>query len=143
MTKAKRNIENTKLFKMVQKFDEFDCKFRPTIADCREVFRSINKQVFNNELKMPSFRLVYSGAFWGECTGDLDDYSKCKIKMNKSFLSKRLFVYTMAHEMVHQWEWLNYGDMTHGPKFFIWRNELAKFGIVLSRKYRIKHYKLT
>lgn len=143
MSKAKPNIENTKLFRMVQKFDEFDCKFRPTIADCRELFRNINKQVFNNELKMPAFRLVYSGAFWGECTGNLDDYSKCTIKMNKSFLSKRLFVYTLAHEMVHQWEWLNYGDMTHGPKFFIWKNELSKFGIVLSRKYRIKHYKLT
>jgi len=142
MAKSKKRIERTKLFRMVQKFDEYDCKFRPTIADCREVFRNINKQVFNNELKMPNFRLVYSGAFWGECTGNLDDNSRCLIKMNKSFLSKRLFVYTMAHEMVHQWEWLVNENMTHGPAFFIWKNELSKFGIVLSRKYRIKHYKL-
>jgi hypothetical protein len=139
----KQNITRTKLFRMVQQFDEYDCKFRPTIADCREVFRNINKQVFNNELKMPHFRLVYSGAFWGECTGDINDQSKCIIKMNKSFLSKRLFVYTMAHEMVHQWEWLTNENMTHGPQFFLWRDELAKFGIVLSRKYRIKYYKLT
>lgn len=139
----KQNITRTKLFRMVQQFDEYDCKFRPTIADCREVFRNINKQVFNNELKMPHFRLVYSGAFWGECTGDINDQSKCMIKMNKSFLSKRLFVYTMAHEMVHQWEWLTNENMTHGPQFFLWRDELAKFGIVLSRKYRIKYYKLT
>ena len=142
MAKSKKRIERTKLFRMVQKFDEYDCKFRPTIQDCREVFRNINKQVFNNELKMPNFRLVYSKAFWGECTGDLTDNAKCLIKMNKSFLSKRLFVYTMAHEMVHQWEWLVNENMTHGPQFFLWKNELSKFGIVLSRKYRIKHYKL-
>ena len=142
MPKTKRKIERTKLFRMVQQFDEFDCKFRPTIADCRELFRNINRQVFNNELKMPNFRLVYSKEYWGECTGDLEDYTKCTIKMNKSFLSKRLFVYTLAHEMVHQWEWLVNEDMTHGPQFFLWRDELAKFGIVLSRKYRIKHYRL-
>jgi SprT-like family len=138
----KPNVTQTKLFKMVQQFDEFDCKFRPTIQDCRSLFRQINKQVFNNELKMPAFRLVYSSAFWGECTGDQYDQTKCTIKMNKSFLSKRLFVYTLAHEMVHQWEWLTNENMTHGPQFFIWREELSKFGIILSRKYRIKHYKL-
>jgi hypothetical protein len=142
MPNTKRKIERTKLFRMVQNFDEFDCKFRPTIADCREVFRNINKQVFNNELTMPNFRLVYSGKFWGECQGNIDDNERCIIRMNKSFLSKRLFVYTMAHEMVHQWEWLVHEHMTHGPTFFIWREELSKFGIVLSRKYRIKHYKL-
>lgn len=142
MAGSKPRIQRTKLFRMVQKFDEFDCKFRPTIADCREVFRSINRSVFNNELKMPSFRLVYSKEFWGLCVGDLGDPTRCTIKMNKSFLSKRLFVYTMAHEMVHQWEWLNNDDMTHGPKFFQWRNEMSKYGIVLSRAYRIKHYKL-
>lgn len=142
MARSKSRIQRTKLFRMVQSFDEFDHKFRPTIADCREVFRNINRNVFNNELKMPSFRLVYSKAFWGECAGNLDDNTKCLIKINKSFLSKRLFVYTLAHEMVHQWEWLTFENMTHGPKFFLWRNEMAKYGIVLSRKYRIKHYRL-
>jgi hypothetical protein len=143
MARSKSRIQRTKLFRMVQKFDEFDYKFRPTIADCREVFRNVNRNVFNNELKMPNFRLVYSKEFWGECIGDLDDNTKCLIKINKSFLSKRLFVYTLAHEMVHQWEWLVHDNMTHGPKFFQWRDEMAKYGIVLSRKYRIKHYKLT
>jgi hypothetical protein len=142
MAKSKKRIERTKLFRMVQQFDDYDCKFRPTIQDCREVFRNINRQVFNNELKIPSFRLVYSKAFWGECTGDLEYPEKCIIKVNKSFLSKRLFVYTMAHEMVHQWEWLVNDNMTHGPQFFQWRNELAKYNIILSRSYRIKHYRL-
>lgn len=142
MAQSKPRIQRTKLFRMVQKFDEFDCKFGPTIADCREVFRNINRNVFNNELTMPSFRLVYSKAFWGECRGDIDNPNQCTIKINKSFLSKRLFVYTLAHEMVHQWEWMVNENMTHGPQFFLWRDEMAKYGIVLSRKYRIKHYKL-
>jgi hypothetical protein len=140
---AKRpDITRTKLFKMVQSFDEYDTKFRPTIQDCREAFANINRNVFNNELKMPSFRLVYTKAFWGECQGVLDDQTKCIIKINKSFLSKRLFINTMAHEMVHQWEWLNNENMTHGPAFFQWRDQLAIYNITLSRCYRIKHYRL-
>ena len=138
----KKDITRTKLFKMVQSFDEHDAKFRPTIADCREIWRNINRNVFNNELKMPSFRLVYTKAFWGECEGVLNDQTKCKMKINKSFLSKRLFINTMAHEMVHQWEWLNNENMTHGPQFFLWRDQLANYNITLSRCYRMKHYRL-
>lgn len=139
---AKKDITRTKLFRMVQSFDEHDAKFRPTIADCREAFRNINRNVFNNELRMPSFRLVYTKAFWGECAGVPGDVTRCTIKMNKSFLSKRLFIYTMAHEMVHQWEWLTHEHMTHGPTFFVWRDQLAKYNIKLTRCYRIKHYRL-
>ena len=138
----KKDISRTKLFRMVQNCDEYDAKFRPTIQDCREIWTNINRNVFNNELKMPSFRLVYTKAFWGECQGVIDDQTKCKIKINKSFLSKRLFINTIAHEMVHQWEWLTNENMTHGPQFFLWRDQLAIYNITLSRCYRIKHYRL-
>jgi hypothetical protein len=138
----KKDITRTKLFKMVQSFDEHDAKFRPTISDCREAFRNINRNVFNGELKMPSFRLVYTKAFWGECQGVLEDQTQVKMKINKSFLSKRLFINTMAHEMVHQWEWLVNENMTHGPQFFLWRDQLANYNITLSRCYRMKHYRL-
>jgi len=127
---------------MVQSFDEHDAKFRPTISDCREIWNNINRNVFNGELKMPSFRLVYTKAFWGECQGVLEDQTRVKMKINKSFLSKRLFINTMAHEMVHQWEWLNNENMTHGPQFFLWRDQLANYNITLSRCYRMKHYRL-
>ena len=65
MAKSKEQIERTKLFRMVKKCWTEDHKFRPTISDCREVFRNINTQVFNNELRMPNFKLVYSKDFWG------------------------------------------------------------------------------
>ena len=91
MTKQK-NITKTKLFRMVQSFDEYDCKFKPSIQDCREIWRHINRSVFNGELKMPSFRLVYTKAFWGECQGVIDDQTNVKMKINKSFLSKRLAI---------------------------------------------------
>ena len=137
-----RDVSRTKLFRMVQYCDYHDAKFRPSISDCREIFRQINRQVFNNELEMPKFRLVYSKEFWGECVGSIDNQTSVTIKMNKSFLSRRLFINTMAHEMVHQWEWLNYENMTHGKTFFLWRDQLKNFNITLSRHYRIKHYRL-
>jgi hypothetical protein len=139
---AKKDITKTKLFRMVQSFDEHDAKFCPTIADCREAFKTINRNVFNNELTMPSFRLIYTKEFWGECIGVEGDTTQVRMKINKSFLSKRLFINTLAHEMVHQWEWLTNENMTHGPQFFLWREPLAKYNITLSRSYRIKHYRL-
>jgi len=142
MSDQKCVINRTKLFRMVKKCDVNDAKFRPTIQDCRELFTNINRHVFNGELSMPRFRLVYSKAFWGECTGHLEDQAMVTIKMNKSFLSRRLFINTLAHEMVHQWEWLNNENMTHGPAFFQWRDQLMIFNITLSRHYRIKHYRL-
>lgn len=134
-------IQRTKLFRMVKKFDEYDCEFKPTLQDCKEVFRIINRTVFNNELRTPDFRLVRSKEYWGECKGDEQDVTKCTIKINRRFTSKRVFVYTVAHEMVHQWEWLVYENMTHGPKFFLWRNELAKYGIILTRKFPNSHHR--
>ena len=85
---TKKDITRTKLFKMVQSFDEHDTKFRPTISDCREIWRNINRNVFNNELKMPSFRLVYTKAFWGECQGVIDDQTQVKMKINIFISSK-------------------------------------------------------
>ena len=140
MATSKRNVKRTKLFRIVQKCHEQDARFRPTIADCREIFRNINRNVFNEELKMPNFRLVYSGDFWGECRGDEFNTEKCTIKINKSFPSKRLFIVTLAHEMVHQWEWLVYEEMTHGKNFFVWRDELKKYNIPLNRAYSKKEY---
>lgn len=137
-----RDISRTKLFRMVQYCDVVDHKFRPTQSDCAEVFNNINRQVFYGELILPTFKLLYSSDYWGMCVGSWDDPAGCTIHINKSFLSKRLFINTVAHEMVHQWEWLNYEHMTHGNTFFVWRKPLAEFGITLSRLYRIKHYKL-
>lgn len=91
---------------------------------------------------MPNFRLIRSDEYWGECVGDLDNPHRVTIKLNKRFVSKRLFIDTLAHEMVHQWEWLNNETMTHGSQFFQWRRELAKYNIKLSRSYRVKHYEV-
>jgi hypothetical protein len=63
------------------------------------------------------------------------DVSKFKMKINKSFLSKRLFINTMAHEMVHQWEFEKgpYHRMTHGKRtFYSWKPECARWGINLT-----------
>ena len=45
----KKDISRTKLFRMVQSFDEFDTKFRPTIQDCREVFKNITYEKIQKE----------------------------------------------------------------------------------------------
>lgn len=138
-------IERTKLFRMVEGFKNFDRPFKPKITDCREIFRNINRNIFSSALPMPKFRLMETDEYWGMCEVNDEPYEECNdctIYVNKNFLSKKLFVFTIAHEMVHQWEWITNKKMTHGPDFFQWRDDLKEFNIVLTRSYRIRHYRL-
>ena len=67
---------------------------------------------------------------------------RVKIGLLREYWDRKTFLIVLAHEMVHQWEWLNYENMTHGPKFFQWRDTLKLYNIVLTRRYRIRHYNL-
>lgn len=133
------SIEKTKLFRMIDKFNTFDRPFKPKISDCKEIFRNVNRNIFASRLALPKFKLVETDEYWGLTEVD-ENTGEITICINKDFLSKRLFVYTMAHEMVHQWEWVNNRKMTHGNEFFKWREALKKFNIILTRAYRVRHY---
>ena len=63
------------------------------------------------------------------------------MKISKSGCCLQWLVTTVAHEMAHQFEWDVVGDwyesrgkerkMTHRQSFFIYRNQMAEFGIDL------------
>ncbi len=112
---------------------------RVTQEMAEEVYDAINRAVFRGTLPRPKITVGdYSKkGFWGECEGYQrgsrwgEHYTKT-IRIEKHMPLKTL-VRVMAHEMVHQWEWENYGVMTHGEKtFFIWKEDLLAKGIRLS-----------
>ena len=123
-----------------------DKYFKPYVIKATEFFAK--ELILNNRIRNNCYTvIIFNNKIKEYGYAEIKGYNTAKqarefiIEIHPGIGARNIFE-TLAHEMVHQWEWLNYGDMTHGPKFFVWRNELAKFGIVLSRKYRIKHYKL-
>ena len=67
------------------------------------------------------------------------------IELHCKFPTWKEFIETLAHEMVHQWQWevlspQRYEEgktpiMSHGPSFYAWRKPLHKYLIPLTRAY--------
>ena len=53
------------------------------------------------------------------------------LSMNERFNDKNEFLFTLAHEMVHQWQWMYLYKSDHGGSFWKWKNRLLKFEIPL------------
>ena len=47
------------------------------------------------------------------------------------FYNKSEFIYTLAHEMIHQWQWMQLNKTDHGQSFMKWKSKLNKFEIPL------------
>ena len=47
------------------------------------------------------------------------------------FYNKSEFIYTLAHEMIHQWQWMEQNKTDHGRSFMKWKSKLNKFEIPL------------
>ena len=54
-----------------------------------------------------------------------------ELSISDRFINKNEFLYTLAHEMVHQWQWMNLYTSNHGQSFWKWKNRLSKFEIPL------------
>lgn len=100
-----------------------DFKVTPILV--RRWWNLLNKAVFNG--KLPSPTQIECKAYhnvWGLCIVDQND--EFQFKINSEFLDRKAFITVLAHEMVHQYEWVTYGRMTHGKNFFAWKPILKK-----------------
>lgn len=119
--------------------------YRPKMKEVKAVYRLINREVFYNKLPMPKFILRRLHDAIGVCSGAEGPIRKtksyCTIYLADRYYCKQWFISTLAHEMVHQYQWDIYSNirvkrgltrhMSHGPSFYIWRNKLSKYGIAL------------
>jgi hypothetical protein len=109
--------------------------YRPTLREVKQLYKLINKYVFNDQLVMPPISIGTRRKTWGYCIG-YPYYTKkgtqCEIRLMDKWFCVQWLVTTLAHEMVHQYEWdiLN-KSMTHRQSFFMWREQLDKFNIDL------------
>jgi predicted SprT family Zn-dependent metalloprotease len=109
-------------------------------ADINVWFKILNKDVFKSKLKR--FHLIYiektrgtSGGCIYEFEEDTDRYL-ASLQMNPTYVNFNDFLFTLAHEMVHSYEWTVQNVVPcHGKNFWKWKSRLAKFEIILTKEF--------
>lgn len=111
---------------------DFTEKYVPTEKDIDRWYRTINKYVFSGKLpKYPSPELKvvvkklkrYHGWF-------VPGVKKHQIILASTYPSKEFFVGTLAHEMIHLYDYLYcHGNLKHGIEYKYWKRQCKLFGI--------------
>jgi hypothetical protein len=121
--------------------------FRPGPADITYAYNILNRHVFRNQLRNPGVATGRLNHSWGTCQWNFKEQqgSYCNIWLADKWFCPQWFMNTLAHEMIHQWQWdiyrwehhETYGreipmdSGAHGPSFFAWREEFAYYGLCL------------
>ena len=129
--------------------------YRTTKREVRKLYNIINEEIFNNELPPAKLEIKsYCRGYWGMCMAQgfnpKKKSSQCKIRLSDKWYCKQWLIDTLAHEMVHQYQWDIYSKeravegkepiMSHGPSFYKFRKHLAEYGIVLKRSSGMKRW---
>lgn len=125
--------------------------FRPGYADIKYAYNIVNRYCFDNRLRMPEIEQRQLKGVWGFCqweTEEQNNGSHCFINIVDKWFCPQWFVQTLAHEMVHQYQWdvhrfeynLPTGSGAHGPSFFMWRERFAHYGLDLKTAHGQKRW---
>lgn len=118
--------------------------YRPDIGEIYAVYDLLNEMVFNNALTRPKITTRNTRKFLGHCIGS-NERGTFEMILNDRWMCVQLMVVTLAHEMVHQYQWVVIGDhqvargkrrfMGHNSSFYQYRHTLSQFGIMLKRHF--------
>jgi len=128
--------KRVQLHKLVQQAERLGSHnpIRPCRAQLESIYDSINRAVFAGALNRPKFKLSSDPSFWGEIEvghkiNRWGERQTICIRFAREFPSMKSMINTMAHEMVHQWEWERNDNFTHGQAFYAWNERLADRGL--------------
>jgi SprT-like family len=119
--------------------------FRPSVRFAHHAYELINYEIFGNNLYKPKLEIQsHCRKYWGMCMGHTHRTvtgSYCTIRIMDKYFCPQWFITTLAHEMVHQYQWDILGPerekdgkewlMSHGPTFFDFREHLEYHNISL------------
>ena len=131
--------------------------FRPRYEDVFYAYKILNRYIFNNRLRQPEIILGQTYKYWGYCQWNEQQQntgSYCTIKISDKWFCQQWFLNTLAHEMVHQYQWdiyrwehqdafgksINNNSGGHGPSFFVWRDICEHFDISLKTAHGQKRW---
>lgn len=96
----------------------------PTERMARHWWKLCNVALFENKLYPPNELLIEDIRDWGHCSSNSND--TIDIVINSEIGTRGVFLATLIHEMVHQWEQETFGRMGHGIRFFKWKDLIQK-----------------
>ena len=123
--------------------------FRPKPKDVIYAYNILNRHIFDSQLKRPEIKLQTNlPKIWGCChwlSQKQPSGSYCFIRLSDKWFCSQWFLNTLAHEMVHQYQWDIYrwehldlydrpmfeNSGAHGPSFHAWRERFEYFGLNL------------
>ena len=137
MTKTEKKLRVKKLFK---KDFSVKAKYKTTYSDIKKYFKIINDVVFDNLLSPfneVKIKQIKDREF--KCWGQVCIYEwkrkgtrQYHLEMLPEYHSKRDFVDTLGHEMVHLYQMANVGDTgNHNKLFYSFRPKLNAIGLDL------------
>ena len=113
---------------------QYSRTFFPTKHLITRWFNILNEEIFNNEVH-PFYEIEIMQK--KGCHAEHIPYEESDgkvygvLSIADRFINKNEFLFTLAHEMVHQWQWMYLTRSDHGETFWKWKSRLAKFEIPL------------
>lgn len=122
--------------------------FRPGEADIIYAYNILNRYIFDNKLRMPTLSQGTLKKAWGYCRWHderQDTGSWTEIRLMDKWFCPQWFMNTLAHEMVHQYQWdidrwdhieyygkdIHTNSGGHGPSFYAWRERFEYYDLTL------------
>ncbi len=103
-----------------------DSNFNVTPLLVMRWWNLLNQALFDSKLIPP--RRIVVRAFRDD-NGWCEPRSKkghVNIGINSDLEDRKEFLMILAHEMVHQWQWTEVGEMTHGKTFWQWKGPIKR-----------------
>ena len=113
-------------------------KYKTTYKDIKKFFKMLNLGIFNNKLS-PFNDIEIKELKYQKCMGQVVMFEYkgkgtrgYKLEMDKHYDSKRDFLDTLAHEMVHLYQFTHLNDSgNHNKSFYSFRPKLKYVGLKL------------
>jgi hypothetical protein len=108
--------------------------FYPTKHLITRWFNILNEEIFNNQVHpFYDIEILQKKGCHAEHIPYEEEGEKVYgvLSIADRFINRNEFLFTLAHEMVHQWQWMTLNRTDHGESFFKWKNKFAQFEIPL------------
>ena len=112
-------------------------KYNTTYTDIKKYFKMLNLGIFDN--KLSSFNQIEIKELkYSKCMGQVIQFEwkrkgtkLYKLEMDKKYDTKKDFLETLAHEMVHLYQFLNNDTGNHNKLFYSLAPKLKYIGLKL------------
>ena len=107
----------------------------PDVEETEAWYRLFNRIIFDGALPKILIQISPLKNSHGWCKIYHDENCPIELVLTTRFPNMRTYLEVLVHEMIHVFQHLHEGKMTHGPTMFQWRSRLEQYHLGLSTKY--------